>query len=192
MPRLIAAVVLATVVAVPAAAQSSDPARTHAIGAGAQWGSPYSGARMTAGMQASWQSWFGPHFGAGAHVRWKTLQTTRVATAPGLETRDEDRRSSYGFGMGLLGRIPAGRLSLIAGAGPGVFVDRRAHESLLNGTKHSGSETIRSIGLQGVMEIDVRVTDHLSAFAALHIEWRELRSAESSSGYPAAGVRVVF
>lgn len=192
MRRMLAVFALATAVAVPAAAQSREPARAHSVGAGAQWGSPDSGARMTPGVQASWQSWFGPHLGAGAHVRWKTLETSRVGDPQALHARDDQTHASYGFGVGLLGRLPAGRLSVVGGAGPGVFVDRRTYDRVLDGTKQSGGETTRSIGLQGLLEIDVRVTDHLFAFAGLHVEWRDLRSAESSSGYPTAGVRVMF
>ena len=192
MRRAVGPFALALALASPAAAQSSDPARTHAIGAGAQWGAPTASARLTPGVQLSWQRWLGPHLGVGAHVRWKTLETSRIADTERLDTRDDETRSSYGFGAEVLGRLPAGRLSLIVGIGPGVFVERQAYESLVNGTRHTGSDSFRTIGLQGLIEIDVRVADHLSAFAGLHVEWREFRSAESSMGYPAAGLRVVF
>ena len=42
------------------------------------------------------------------------------------------------------------------------------------------------------MEVEVRATTRVAAFAGLRIELREVRHLESNSGDPTAGVRVVF
>jgi hypothetical protein len=147
---------------------------------------------MSPGLQGSWRRWFGPHLGVGADVRWKQLQSTDEGGPPGVDWVDDVTHTSYAVGGGLMGRLAAGRLSLVAGAGPGVFVERRAHDTRANGILQSTAETYLRVGIQGLLEIDLRVTDRLAAFAGLHLEWRDLRSTESSSGYPAAGVRIAF
>jgi len=103
-----------------------------------------------------------------------------------------DRTSSYALGVGVLGTGSFGRLSFHAGAGPGFFVDRTTYETRASGHLESGSSALRSFGLQMLMELEVRVTSRLSAFAGLRSELRDVRDSESSSGYPTAGVRFAF
>jgi hypothetical protein len=185
--------VLVFLAAVPAAAQSApDPARNQSIGGGLQWGGPYTSARMSPGVGVSWRRWFGRNVGVGADVRWKQLQRTDEGGPPGVDWVDEVTHTSYAFGGGLIGRATAGRVSVVGGAGPGMFVERRAHDTRIDGVLRPSTETYRTIGIQGLVEIDLRMTDRLSAFAGLHLEWRDLRSSESSSGYPSAGVRLLF
>jgi hypothetical protein len=147
---------------------------------------------MSPGVDASWRRWFGPYLGLGAGLRWKQVKSTDDAGPPGVEWVDHLTHTSYAAGVGLLGRMTAGRVSLVGGTGPGLFVERRAHDTRVNGVLQPSTETYRSVGLQGLIEFDVRVTRRLSAYAGLHLEWRDLRSSESSSGYPSAGLRLVF
>lgn len=175
-----------------AAQRVRDPARSQSVGGGLQWGTPQPSARMSPGVDASWRRWFGPYLGLGADVRWKQVRRIDEAGQPGVEWVDEVSHTSYAAGLGLLGRVTAGRVSLVGGTGPGVFVERRAHDTRVNGVRQPSTETYRSVGVQGLVEVDVRVTRRLSAYAGLHLEWRDLRSSESSSGYPAAGLRLVF
>jgi hypothetical protein len=147
---------------------------------------------MSPGVEGSWRHWFGPRLGVGADVRWKQLRSTDEGGPPGVDWVDDVTHTSYAVGGSLMGRAVAGRVSLVGGAGPGVFVERRAHDTRIDGVLQSTNETYRSVGIQGLVEIDLRVTNRLSAFAGLHLEWRDLRSSESSTGYPAAGVRITF
>jgi hypothetical protein len=52
--------------------------------------------------------------------------------------------------------------------------------------------TSRSVGVLGVMEVEVRATPSVSVFAALRIELRDARDSESAFGSPGAGVRFGF
>ncbi len=166
--------------AVTAAAQPATDAPTQSIGAGAQWALPYSGRGEAPGVQVSWRRWFNPCLGVGTEFRW--FQTDA----------DERRISSSGLAGGLLARTSAGRLTLIGGAGPGFFVERSRHDTRINGSRSTGAMTFSSVGMQMLMEADVRMTSRLSAFAGLRIEIRDLRSMETSSGYPTAGLRFAF
>jgi hypothetical protein len=105
----------------------------------------------------------------------------------------EGRRiSSSGFGGGVLARSVVGRLSLIGGAGPGVFLDRSTNETRINAAEHAGSITVRSIGLSALVEMEARATRHLSAYVGLRVELRDVRYPDSSFGYPTVGGRIAF
>ena len=111
---------------------------------------------------------------------------------PPSQIRVDQQISSYGFGVGVLAKGSTGRLSFIGGAGPGFFVDSTMSETRANGMHDSGRSTLRSFGLHMLVEVDVRVTRRLSAFASLRSELRDVRDPESSFGYPTAGVRFAF
>ena len=203
MSRLLPPIVLVVLVAAPAAAQSAAHERSHSIGGGAQWAPPYSGRGEAPGVQASWRRWFSPHWGIGTDVRWGRKTTTREIDSAaqegpggiqiGAQQGREDRRlSSQGLAVGLLARASAGRASFIAGAGPGLFVDRMAHDTHINEWHDAGESTFRSVGVQGLMEVDVRATARLSVFVGVRMEWRDLRDAEGSFAYPTAGLRFAF
>ena len=204
MLRATALMLLAVGAATPAAAQ---PARggqhDQSIGGGPQWALPFSGRGDKPGVQTSWRRWLSAHVGVGTDVRWASRNTTEEFNLPAQERADgvvipsaqmrvDQRIASYGFGVGVLGRGQMGRLSFIAGAGPGFFVESRNSETRIDGRRDSGRETLRSFGLHMLMEVDVRATSRLSAFAGLRSELRDLRYLESSSGYPTAGVRFAF
>ena len=187
----------------PAAAQPATDAPNQSIGAGAQWALPHSGRGEAPGVQVSWRRWFTPYLGVGTEFRWLQRHTTDeidfpAQTAPGgiavpsQQGRDDRRISSYGFAGGILARTSIGRLTLIGGAGPGFFVDQTRHDTRINGSSNTGATTFSSVGVQMLMEADVRMTSRLSAFAGLRMEIRDIRSMESSSGYPTAGVRLAF
>ena len=204
MPRLTPFVLLAVIGTTPAAAQPArDAAHDQSVGAGAQWALPFTGRGDRPGVQASWRRWFSPRVGVGTDFRWWSRNTTEEFNSPAEERaggvvipavqRRVDRRiSSYGFGVGVLAKGSTGRLSFIGGAGPGFFVDSRTSETRANGTSDSGRSTLRSFGLHMLVEVDVRVTGRLSAFAGVRSELRDVRDLESSSGYPTAGVRFAF
>lgn len=92
----------------------------------------------------------------------------------------------------MLPRLSPFLLSLIGGAGPGLYFDRSAHDTTINASQNAGNTTIRSIGLFGLMEMEVRATRHLSGYAGLRVELRDVSDAESSFGYPTVGVRYSF
>ena len=203
MRRLSPFLLLATIVAVPAAAQSPGGELNQSIDAGLQWSLLISASDATPGMQGSWRRWFSPHLGVGTDVRWGQKRTIREFDSPAqpgpdgvlipaMQGREDRRISSYAVGAGVLGRTVIGRLSLIGGAGPGLFFDRSTHDARINAAQHAGSTTVRSIGLYGLMEMDVRAMRHLSAYAGLRIELRDVRYPDSSFGYPVVGVRVAF
>ena len=109
-----------------------------------------------------------------------------------MQGRDVQRRSSYGWNVGVLTKAAAGRVSLVGGIGPEVFVDRTSHDTRINEWQSAGSLTRRSIGVHMSGEAEVRATARLSAFAGLRIEMPDVRALESSFGYPTAGVRFAF
>ena len=204
MLRATALMLLAVGAATPAAAQ---PARggqhDQSIGGGPQWALPFFGRGDKPGVQTSWRRWLSAHVGVGTDFRWASRNTTEEFNLPAQERADgvvipsaqrrvDQRIASYGFGVGVLARGPMGRLSFIVGAGPGFFVDRRSSETRVDGWRDSSRSAQRSFGLHMLMEVDVRATSRLSAFAGLRSELRDLRYPESSSGYPTAGVRFAF
>jgi hypothetical protein len=77
------------------------------------------------------------------------------------------------------------------GEGP-VFLDRSTHQTRINAAEHSGSTAVRSLGLFMLMEMEVRATRHLSGYAGIRAELRDLRFPDSSFGYPTVGVRLAF
>jgi hypothetical protein len=201
--RLSPFLLLATIVAVPAAAQSPGGELNQSIDAGLQWALLISASDATPGMQVSWRRWFSPHLGVGTDVRWAQKRTLREFDSPAqpgpdgvlipaMQGREDRRISSYGFGGGILARTTMGRLSLVAGGGPGFFLDRSTHQSRINAAAHAGSTTVRSLGLFMLMEMEVRATMHLSGYAGLRAELRDVRFPDSSFGYPTAGVRFAF
>ena len=204
MLRVTSLMLLAVIVASPAAAQpAGNAAHDQSVGAGAQWALPYSGGNDNPGVQASWRRWFSPHLGMETAFRWWSQNTTMAFDSPARENaagvmipsvqrQVEQRISSYGLGVGVLATGSLGRVSFIAGAGPGFFVDRTTRETRTNGMHDSGSNALRSFGVHMLMEVDVRVTSRLSAFAGLRSEMRDVREPAGSSGYPTAGVRFAF
>ena len=204
LPRLSPVLLLAAVLASPAAAQPpAGAALDQSIDAGAHWTWLMSGGDPALGMQAGWRRWLSRHVGVGADVRGArgTLTTVFDSPAqsgpggiaiPAMEGRQENRMSSYAFSGGLVARSAIGRLSLIAGGGPGFFLDRSAHDTRINAAQMTGSTIVRSVGLYMVMEMEVRATRHVSGYAGLRAELRDIRVADSSVGHPVAGVRVAF
>ena len=202
--RLMASVLLVLMVTTAAAAQpAAEEVHNQSIGGGAQWALPSSGRGDAPGVQVSWRRWFTPYLGVGTDFRvWRESTIEEIdfpaQTAPGgiavgsQEGRDARRISSYGLGVGVLARGSIGRLSLVGGAGPGLYVDRTAHDTRINESRSAGSTTLSSIGLFMLAEVEVRATSRLSVFAGLRGELRDVRVAESSSGYPTAGVRFAF
>ena len=203
-PRLMTAMFLLTIPAVPAGAQPV-PQELHnqSIGGGAQWALPHSGRGEAPGVQLSWRRWFTPYLGVGTEVRWFQRNTTTeidfpTQTAPGgivvqaQHGLEQQQISSYGFAGGLVARASMGRLTFIGGAGPGFFVDRTSHDTRINDGRNTGTITVSSLGGQMLLELEVRATSRVSAFAGLRMEIRDVRSMESSSGYPTAGVRFAF
>jgi hypothetical protein len=188
----------------PAAAQPpADPEHRQSLGAGVQWALPNAGRTVKPGLQVSWRRWLSPRVGVGADARFGVLETTREidfpeSTGPGgiivrsQQGRERVKVASQGYGFGLHARSLAGRMTVTAGVGPGLFVDRRTHDIRINDWFSDGTETQRSLGVQGTMEMEVRATSRVLVFAGLRMELRDVRDGESSSGYPAIGARVAF
>jgi hypothetical protein len=203
-PRLMLSMLFVATFTAPAAAQPGQGvAPDQSVGAGAHWALPHPGGDAKPGLQFAWRRWFSPQFGVGTDFRWWGRSTTTEISSPeqvrqdgvvipSRQGRDDHRISSYGFSAGVLTKGTIGRLSLIGGAGPGFFVDRTTHERRLDGLRDGGSITVRSIGVQMLVEVEVRATNRLSAFAGLRMEIRDLRASDSSSAYPTAGARFAF
>ena len=203
MSRLTIVLLLALFAATPVAAQSPAEPRSQSIGAAAHWALPHPGGAVKPGVQVSWRRWRSARVGIGADVRWWRRNITEEIDSPAqqgpegvqipsMQGRSDERISSYSAGIALLGRTTAGRVSLVAGAGPGFFVENRSHDTRINGSQDTGSTALRSFGVHGLTEIEVRATRRLSVFAGLRLELRDVRSMESNSGYPTAGVRFAF
>lgn len=203
MPRLTIVLLLALFGTTPAAAQSPAEHRDQSIGAAAHWALPHPGGTVRPGLQVTWRRWRSPRFGIGTDVRWWRRNITEEIDSPAqpgpegvripaMQGRTDERLSSYSVGIALLGRTTAGRMSVIVGAGPGFFVEGRSHDTRINASHSTGSTTLRSFGVHGLTEIDLRATRRLSLFAGLRLELRDVRSMESNSGYPTAGVRFAF
>ena len=202
--RVGALVVLALLPTNPAAAQPpEEPEHRQSLGAGLQWALPNAGRAVKPGLQLSWRRWISPRVGVGADVRFGVLHTTREidfpeSTGPGgiivrsQQGRERVKVASQGYGFSIFARSLPGRVTMTAGVGPGLFVDRRTHDTRINDWFSDGTETLRSLGAQGVVEIEVRATRRVSVFAALRMELRDVRDGESSSGYPAIGARFAF
>ena len=190
--------------ATAAAAQPGpQPERRDSIGVGVHWALPMTGDDPTPGVQLTWRRWLSPRVGIGTDVRWwRTHTITGIDSPaqqgpggiaiPSMEGQSDERISSASVGVGLLGRASAGRLSFVAGLGPGFFLDRRRHDTRINQSHNTGTTVQRSIGVQALMEADVRATERLTVFAGLRLELRDVRSLESNSGYPTLGVRFLF
>ena len=204
MPRRLSFLLIALVFANPAGAQTpAADELNQSIDAGLQWANLISASDATPGMQVSWRRWWSPHLGIAADVRWGQKATLREIDSPAqpgpdgvlipaMQGREDRRISSYGFGGGLLARTTIGRLSFVAGGGPGFFLDRSTHQTRINAAEHAGSATVRSLGLFMLMEIEVRATRRLSGYAGLRAELRDVRVPDSSFGYPIVGVRLAF
>ena len=161
LPRLM---LLMLTAAAPAAAQQTTVQEPNqSIAVGAQWAA-HTAWGGTPGVQVSWRRWFSPRLGLEiGGRRWSG--------------RDDDELiTSAAIGLGVLGRGTAGRLSLVGGIGPGLYIDSKQ----------------QTFGVHGLAGFEVRVSRHVSALAELRIEWRDLHFAESSSGYPAIGLRFAF
>ena len=189
--------------ATAAAAQPGpQPERRDSIGVGLHWALPIVGDDAP-GVQLTWRRWLSPRIGIGTDARWWRTRTVTAIDSPAqqgpggiaiasMEGQVDELISSASLGAGLLGRASAGRLSFVAGLGPGFFLDRRSHESRINQSHNAGTTMQRSIGVQALMEADVRAIGRWSVFAGLRLELRDVRSLESNSGYPTLGVRLAF
>ena len=186
-----------------AAPSPAEPEHRQSIGAGVQWALLNTGRADKPGLQASWRRWLSPRVGVGADVRLGVLDTTRAidfpeSTGPGgiivgsQRGRERVRVASQGYGVGIIARSLPGRVTVAAGVGPGLFVDRRTHDTRINEWSSDGTATLRSMGVQGTVEIEVRATRRVFVFAGLRMELRDVRDGESSSGYPAIGARIAF
>ena len=199
-----ALLVLALLPANPVAAQPpAEPEHRQSLGAGVQWALPNAGRTVTPGLQVSWRRWLSPRVGVGADVRFGVLDTTRAidfpeSTGPGgiivrsQQGRERVKVASHGYGFGIFARSRPGRVTVTAGVGPGLFLDRRTHDTRINDWFSDGTEILGSLGAQGTVEIEVHATRRVSVFAGLRMEWRDVRDGERSSGYPAIGARVAF
>ena len=200
--RLMLSMLLMAMTAALAAAQpASEPARNQ-ISAAAQWALPYPGGASAPGVLLSWQRWMSPYLGIGTDARWwrrhsvtefnSPAQDGPSGVIPAFQGRDERKVVSLGFGVAALARGSIGRLSLVGGVGPGFYIDRTTLESRINDRHQPRTDTQRSLGVQGLAELEVRVTSRLSGFAGLRIELRDVRYFDSTTGYPTAGVRFAF
>ena len=143
-----------------------------------------------------------PYLGIGTDARWwrrhsvtefnSPAQDGPSGVIPAFQGRDERKIVSLGFGVAALARGSIGRLSLVGGVGPGFYIDRTAHESRINDRHQARTDTQCSLGVQGLAELEVRVTGRVSGFAGLRIELRDVRYPDSTTGYPTAGVRFAF
>ena len=173
---------LVSIVAVPAAAQPPAGAELNqSIDAGLQWALLISASDATPGMQVSWRRL--AFTALRRRNRWALGTEThdhRISISPAQPGPDgvlipamrgrEDRRiPSDGFGGGVLARSVVGRLSLIGGAGTGVFLDRSTNETRVNAAEHARSITVRSIGLYALVEMEARATRRLSAYVGLRV-----------------------
>ena len=202
MLRLMLSMLLTAMTAASAAAQpASEPARNQISGA-AQWALPHPGGGSAPGVLLSWQRWMSPYLGIGTDARWWRRHNVTEFNSPAQDGpsgvilafhgREERKIVSLGFGVGALARASIGRLSLVGGVGPGFYIDRTTHESRINDRHQARTDTQRSLGVQGLAELEVRVTSRLSGFAGLRIELRDVRYPDSTTGYPTAGVRFAF
>ena len=183
---------LALLFSVPAFAQTTQDFPKHSIGGGARWSFPASSPSLegTPGFEASYRGWFSPFVGVevfGGNWRHDTgidaLGTIRTFT---------EKQSRYSFGANVIGRLPVGRVSFLLGGGPGYFMDVETNRVLLGGELREKTSTRGGFGAQTMMEVDVRMTPALSAFAGFRGEVRDLSNLESSVAYPTAGVRFSF
>ena len=200
--RVVALIVVALFVTTPASAQPApNVAHNQSIAGGVQWALPYSGHGELPGGLASWRYLFSPRVGIGTEFRWFGRHTTsELISSSARDPRgdaiahaiDDRWINSYGVAIDVLAQDSIGRLSLVGGIGPGFFVERTRYARRINDTHQSGSSTISSIGLHAFVELGVRATSRLSVFAGLRIEVRDFGAVDSSSGYPAAGLRFAF
>jgi hypothetical protein len=202
---MLASAILVVALAVPAAAQQrSAPTRSQWIGGGAQWAYPVDAQELSAtpGLNVSVRRWIGPHFGIEGEFGWWQRSKSYQYRSPAYQTPDgvfgpievlsTSRLATYNLGMNVLGRVPMGRAAIVAGGGPGLFVEHGRSESLVNGTSNEWSATQTHFGLQSLVTLEVRVTDRLTAYGGFRTEMRNVRWVDSFVGYPTAGVRIGF
>lgn len=201
---LTAAVALA--LAAPAAAQApQQPSLGHSIAGGAQWAFPVSDVDLkgSAGVNASWRYFTGPHLGIEGTFGWWQKNEKGQYHSDGFTTPDgavygamnatyEQRLSTYGLGFNVLGRIPIGRAAIVMGGGPGYFIEHGDANANVNGTAYANSDTGNHFGVQGLAEVEVRATGRLSVFGGLRLELRDVRYADSGFAYPIVGLRLGF
>ena len=198
--------ILALALAAPAAAQTAAPQHRQSIGGGARWAYPLvEGGDITGtpGFSVSWRRWIGPHLGIeGALGVWR-YSASEEYTHDGYYTADgyvsqpvhasyKGHMWAYNLGLNVLGRIPAGRASIVLGGGPGLFVEQARAESSFNENRYMSSMTHKHFGLQSLAELEVRITDRMAVFGGMHAEVRDVKVADSGVVYPVAGVRVGF
>jgi hypothetical protein len=192
-------VALGVLLASAASAQTlADPVYPRSIDLGAQWSFPPGnrGLSGTPGVKISWRRWYGHHLGSEAHAGWWRGETSWEFNSPEFQSRNTDAVTAYSVAIGILGRIPLGRATVVLGVGPGWFHDRRDFEWRTNsasGEQHAaGGETQNSLGVHIVTEVDVRATRRMSVFGGFLSQVRNVRDRESSIVYPTAGLRFGF
>jgi hypothetical protein len=205
---LVIAALLALAAVMPAGAQSPSPVFHQSVGSGIRWLYPISlegssDVNGSPGATASWRYWTGPHFGVeGAFGWWSKDHHGEYHSGgymtPGGYVQDQvdmtyqSSLSYYGLGGNILGRIPIGRAAVVAGGGPGFFVERGHYEQRFNGQRDSNTHTGHHFGVEGLMELEVRATDRFSVFGGLHVELRSIDNADSGFTYPVLGARMAF
>ena len=208
---LLSVTAIGLLIAAPAAAQSrSGTGLGMSVDVGPQWAFPADDPELkgATGLRASWRRWFGPHLGISADLGWwrKRVDSTFRSpgsdvpggTVPSIEGAARHSLSAYALGLGVLGRIPAGRAAVILGGGPGWFHDRGAYESRVSydlgarEEQYSGHAGRNSFGVHMLAELEVRATGHMSVFGGMRSEVRDVRYWESGIVYPSAGIRFAF
>jgi hypothetical protein len=202
--RPLASVVVLLLASVPVAAQSISPAeRTHSFGAAAEWAYPFRSSdylTATPGVGASYREWLRPHlaieieFGSWRRTHSGTYRLAGYQVPP--EHQGEpilasytSRFSWYNAGVNVLGRIPIGRVAIVGGGGPGLFVEQLDDASLVNDAVQTWSSRSTHVGVQSLAAVEVRVIDRVTAFVGARAE---LSSIDTLVAYPTAGMRIGF
>lgn len=201
---IIASGILLLVVSTRVAAQATAADdRPHSFGAGSQWAYPYRGndeLKAIPGIEVAYRDWVRPH--VAVELEFGSWRKTYAGTynLAGYEIPPAHKGeivygtytthvSSYSAGVNVLGRIPVGRVAIVAGGGPGLFVDERDDASVVNDALQTWSSKSTHVGIQSLAAVDLRVTDRWCVFAGARAE---LRAIDSLVTYPIAGVRFNF
>jgi len=201
---IIAAGMLLIVVSMRAAAQSATGVdRPHSIGVAAEWAYPFRGTdplNGTPGFDATYRAWVQPNvaveleFGLWRRTYSGTFRLAGYQVPP--EHKGEvvystytELYSFYNAGVNVIGRVPIGRVGIIGGGGPGLFVGQQRESSLVNDAVQTSSTRSTHLGVQGLAAMELRLTDRFGAFGGIRAEWRAL---DTFIRYPIAGARFSF